>query len=332
MLFVAVLLAALTGSAVAQEACGCSVCTVDSCYDALAGTSAFPIPATINDCRSFLWTSVTVGAVTVTATGVPPTTGAGGPTDIPSPERVVPAYAAACPDPAAYSSACDCIGVTKLGTTYIHLPTATVWEAPAATPDISCGNAGLQVAIYDNPYLTFDAAYGNFVPEHFKTATPYDTKSTSSLGLRAADIAAPHGFTPQTASVYTLNYRGYFYASKTSTYTFTATDADDIAIFWTAGTAVSGWQRSNERGESYWRNPGDTPITGTYSVALTAGQYLPLRLMHANRGGGGKYTFGISDADGNVYVQYGTPSPYLVSSACAVGQAPAYPDPFGAET
>ncbi|KAK6533815.1 hypothetical protein TWF694_002744 [Orbilia ellipsospora] len=308
--------------------CGC-FCRVDSCYTALATTTFWPSQA-ISDCRSFRWESVTVGAETVTLTGSPPA-GNPGLTEPPNPTRTIPAYAGQCANSAAYASACECIGVTATGTTFIHLPTATVWEIPTV-PDTSCGNAGLEVAIYTNPYTTFESGYSNFVPDAFKTKTPDGQSTTSSMGLLEADTATPDGLTPAVVDDYTLNYRGYFYAPATSTYTFSVTDADDIVLFWTGTIAQSGWLRTNENGESTWTGT-TTPITANFQIDLNAGQYLPLRVMYANRGGGGKYTFEVWDnADpSNLYVKYGTASNLLVSHSCD-GTAPAFTEAFGQET
>ncbi|KAF3922620.1 hypothetical protein AA313_de0209592 [Arthrobotrys entomopaga] len=324
------LISSLANHSFAQlTSCGCA-CRVDSCYTALATTTFWPAQA-ISDCRSFRWESITVGAETVTVTGSPPE-GNPGLTEPPNPTRTIPAYAGQCTDSAAYASACECIGVTATGTTFIHLPTATVYEIPTV-PDASCGNAGLEVAIYTNPYTTFEMPnYPNFLPQTFKTMNPDGQGTTASMGLLEADTAAPDGLTPEVADVYVLNYRGYFYAPTTSTYTFRVTNADDIVLFWTGAIAQSGWLRANDNGESYWSNGGN-PITADFQVNLNAGQYLPLRVMYANRGGGGQYTFQVWDNDdpSNLYVKYGTASNLLVSHSCD-STAPAFAEPFGQET
>ncbi|EPS41747.1 hypothetical protein H072_4343 [Dactylellina haptotyla CBS 200.50] len=332
MLFAASLLLILAGAGRIVAQCTCK-CIQDNCVARLAGPSPFPSQATVDDCRSFLWTSITVGADTVTRTGTPPST-APKPTDPPSPGRVVPNYAAACANSASYSSACECIGVTATGTTYIHVPTETVWVEPtiAPTPDISCGNAGLEVAIYNNPYTEFSDGYPSFIPESFKTnPQPYGNSTADSMGLHTgAEVANPHGLTPATADVYTLNYRGYFYAPKTADYTLLVTDADDIALFWAGTTARTGWVRDNSDGITTFSS---SPIPGQKTFSLTAGQYFPIRVMYANRGGPGKYTFQIFDAtDPSLsYVAYGASSPYLISRSCD-DPSTIYSESFGSES
>ncbi|KAK6527390.1 hypothetical protein TWF281_010570 [Arthrobotrys megalospora] len=340
MLFIAGAVALLASRATAQQSCTCR-CTIDDCFRVLAGTSPFPSHATVSDCRSFLWTRSTVAATTITET-ISPTTVAATSTSGTVPAgsvtaTAIPAYAAAaCSNAAAYSSACKCIGITAGGTTYIHLEsTTTTIIIPAATPDTSCGSAGLEVAIYDNPYTTFTPPdYPEFSPEHFKNAAPYGTDKTNALGIHSdTEMNNPHGFTPATAAVYVLNYRGFFYSPNTTTYTFRLSDADDYAGFWTGSKAQTGWARANEDGESTFRAPADPPVVAQIQVALAAGEYTPLRIIYANRGGAGKYTFEVFDSAGFSYVQYGVASPYLVSHSCLdPNEAPPYAGSFGEES
>ncbi|KAK6496099.1 hypothetical protein TWF481_002123 [Arthrobotrys musiformis] len=137
--FVGALIALVAGTAVAQDNCNCE-CKVDSCFQALAGTSPFPAEATVADCRSFMWTVVTVAAETVTTTEI--TTATATSTSIDTKWTTitvttvsanllkrqanggVPDYATdACPQPTDYSSACKCLGVTEGGTSYHHVAT-----------------------------------------------------------------------------------------------------------------------------------------------------------------------------------------------------------------
>ncbi|KAK6513562.1 hypothetical protein TWF506_008001 [Arthrobotrys conoides] len=331
MLFTVAIFALFATRATAQQSCACS-CTIDDCFQVLTGTLPFFPQASVSDCRSFLWTSSTVAATTITetiqATGVVTTAPAPSVTATDIPSHV----AAVCSNAAAYSSACHCLGVTAGGTTFIHLEstTATVVK-PAATPDTSCGSAGLEVAIYDNPYTAFTQGYPEFSPEHFKTVAPYDTDKTNALGIHSATEAEnPHGFTPATTGIYVLNYRGFFYSPNTTTYTFRISEADDYAGFWTGSKAQTGWTRANRDGESTFADP---PVVTQIQVALTAGRYTPLRLIYANRGGPGKYTFEVFDSGGFSYVEYGAPSPYLVSHSCVdPDEAPPYANPFGSES
>ncbi|KAK6499949.1 hypothetical protein TWF481_010305 [Arthrobotrys musiformis] len=335
MLFIAGVVAFLAIRATAQESCETCRCTIDNCLQELVGTLPFIQQTTVSDCRSFLWTSSTVGATTVTVT-IEATAVTATSNTVPAVTATdIPAYAAACSNAAAYSSACECVGVITGGTTFIQVEsTTTTVIKPAATPDTSCGSAGLEVAIFNNPYVSATTGYPEFSPEHFKNVAPYDTDKTDAVGINsAAEMNNPHGFTPATASIYVLNYRGFFYSPNTTTYTFRLSNADDYAGFWTGSKAQTGWTRANEDGESTYRAPANPPIVAQIQLALTAGEYTPLRLIFANRGGTGKYTFEVFDSAGFNYVEYGAASPFLVSYSCLnPSEAPAYADPFGGES
>ncbi|RVD88979.1 uncharacterized protein DFL_000003 [Arthrobotrys flagrans] len=108
-------------------------CNRDNCLRAVIA-SAFPNRNGAADCSSFLLTTVTPAARTVTITKKTTTTvfatnnigyrniKARPVTVIPS---RIPAYAAACSGSARYSSACSCIGV-RPSTTTARTPTKTV--------------------------------------------------------------------------------------------------------------------------------------------------------------------------------------------------------------
>ncbi|KAF3927900.1 hypothetical protein ABW20_dc0106239 [Dactylellina cionopaga] len=199
------------------------------------------------------------------------------------------------------------------------------------TPDTTCNNAGFDVGIYDDPFDNDQSPdYATFVPEYFKTVTPYDRKKTTSLGLSTlGDANAPHGFAIHATGDYVLNYRGYFYAPVSTTYTIRVAEGDNWAGFWTS-TALSGWTRANADASSIW-NPGtSTSTSGQVKVAIAAGTYYPIRFLIGSFAGFVHYKFEILDeASGIFYLQYGAPSPYLVDVACD-GSVGAYPE-FGAE-
>ncbi|KAK6522361.1 hypothetical protein TWF281_002927 [Arthrobotrys megalospora] len=147
-------IALLAGSAVAQE-CNCD-CVIDDCFAVVAGTSPFPAEPTVSDCRSFMWTVITVAASTITTTAVVSATATNTveetkwTTITVTTEQVllqkrqatgvtVPDYAtAACGAPSDFSSACRCLGITAGGTSYHQVPgteTVTVTETASATID-----------------------------------------------------------------------------------------------------------------------------------------------------------------------------------------------------
>jgi hypothetical protein len=134
MKFAAIL--SLVSVALANVAVEKRACAGNNCNRAVTGTRDGLLPASVRsaDCASFLKTTVTPAAVTVTATIDPD--------DAPSSAvvkkdflfgrqatvsaSVLPTYvAAACSGAAAYASACSCFGVTGTVTT-APTPTVTV--------------------------------------------------------------------------------------------------------------------------------------------------------------------------------------------------------------
>ncbi|KAK6498554.1 hypothetical protein TWF481_011142 [Arthrobotrys musiformis] len=205
--------------------------------------------------------------------------------------------------------------------------TTTAIVSPSSAPDTSCDNGGLEVAIYDTVSGETDFTY-------IKTKTPSNSALTDILGI-VTDVngTSPHGFSVQDTgtNLYILNYRGYFYAPKTGKYKFQITQPDDAFAFWIREKAFSGWAKGNADGIAYW-DPSSGPSSATYELYLTAGEYLPLRLLLQNMGGECGYVFEITSSSGDQYfVQAGVPSPYLVQRPCDANAGSPYPD-FGKET
>ncbi|KAF3922898.1 hypothetical protein ABW20_dc0100331 [Dactylellina cionopaga] len=203
-------------------------------------------------------------------------------------------------------------------------------------PDTSCSNAGVQVAIYDDPFIGTDATYSNFNAQYYRSQTPYGIKVLSYIGLLPADRRMPNGFTPNpgpppdNSVQYTLNYRGYFYATRNATYTFDLNTADNIGLLWLNATAKAGWTRANADGEIIFDGPSKTSPSKKITVALTEGTYYPVRLMMGSWSGGASVGLNIYDDTMAYYVRTSGPSPYLVRFACDRTVFP-YPDPYGEE-
>ena len=70
-------------------------------------------------------------------------------------------------------------------------------------------------------------------------------------------------------------YIGYILAGYTGNWTFTLT-SDDGAYLWIGSNAVSGYTTGNASAASTYNT------TGTVTLALTAGQYYPIRLLYGN--------------------------------------------------
>ncbi|RVD87836.1 uncharacterized protein DFL_002043 [Arthrobotrys flagrans] len=241
--------------------------------------------------------------------------------------------------------------ITKPETT---TSTSVVFEftyVPPNAPDTtSCpGNAGLEVAIYDNPFRIaagqpVPTNYNNFIPEYFKTSEPYGRNRTSDVGLDYdrddVSVGGPnfhvYGMTAKVITYddrdpgteFVLNHRGYFYAPETTTYNFRIFGADDGAWLWVGQIAYTNWTRANANAYTIYNG---TP-NNNYEITLTAGSYTPFRIIYGNGLRFGHFSFEIKDTSGNFYAQHGTPSPYLVAFACdKPAEAPPF-NPFGSET
>lgn len=71
---------------------------------------------------------------------------------------------------------------------------------------------------------------------------------------------------------------------------------------------------------SYDNGPGSQTIT----YSLTAGEYLPIRIVFAQAQGAAEFGLSITAPNGS--------SPQFVQCSCDGRTAPAYAEPFGAET
>jgi hypothetical protein len=91
-------------------------------------------------------------------------------------------------------------------------------------------------------------------------------------------------------------FQGYFYAAEAGLYTFEGTPVNDNFLYmWHGDTAYSAWDDSNYDFQQEF--PGDAAI----SLALTAGQVLPVTFLWTNTGGPGRLALEITTPDGTVY-------------------------------
>ncbi|KAK6540921.1 hypothetical protein TWF694_008305 [Orbilia ellipsospora] len=194
--------------------------------------------------------------------------------------------------------------------------TAPIATDPTLKPKNTSNNIGIEVAIFDNPFTNNGTIYNTtYAPEYFGTATPYGTNTTTRLGFYAT--SSPAGFSPRqdtaASPVYALNYRGYFYASKTQSYIFRITSADDIAGMWVGDKAFSRWSQSNA--DALVRHL-DGNQTAVYNITLFEGSYTPFRPVFGNANGAGSYSVDIIGNDGIFYAASGSTSDFLVQKAC----------------
>lgn len=170
------------------------------------------------------------------------------------------------------------------------------------TPTI-CGNAGLEIALFENPFPKTGANagdnYPNFDPARFKSITPISTTVANYIGgfQNSGSLTSPsfYGMTPHNFQFFVLNHRGYVYASVSGTYTFTMGAIDDIAQFWIGPTAYQGYSRSNAVLTGVIHS---TAASLTYSKVLAAGTYYPIRVIWANANGPYSFSFTIKNPSG----------------------------------
>ncbi|KAF3315449.1 hypothetical protein TWF173_003369 [Orbilia oligospora] len=209
----------------------------------------------------------------------------------------------------------------------VFIVTTSDAPRPSSKPDTSCGNAGLEVAIFNNPFLNQqEVANKGFNVNYFTSAVPYDDAAADYIGWNGALSATkyshlytknpPHGFTAKQTHMdgptFALIYRGYFYAPRTQEYTFFTYDVDDKFYYWLGDNAFD-WSEGNHN----YRN-------NRVNVRIEGGTYYPIRILYGNGGGGGEFHLDITGADGVDYVKATRPSDYLISRSCD-GKAKRFP-------
>ena len=112
----------------------------------------------------------------------------------------------------------------------------------------------------------------------FAGKTPVETTVLTAGVIQGVDnFTSPGSLTP-----FSFLYTGFFLAPTTATYTFTIF-ADEKAYIWLGNYATAGYTNANANAYSDYF----TSHVGTFSIALTAGQFYPIRLQWSNLGGPG---------------------------------------------
>jgi hypothetical protein len=125
------------------------------------------------------------------------------------------------------------------------------------------------------------AGYADLDSQWFSDKTPVEKTVLTTGVIQGVDnFTSPGSTTP-----FSFLYTGYFLAPTTATYTFTIF-ADEKAYIWLGNYATAGYTNVNANAYSDYF----TSHTGTFSVALTAGQFYPIRLQWSNLGGPGDLT------------------------------------------
>ncbi|ETS86342.1 hypothetical protein PFICI_00170 [Pestalotiopsis fici W106-1] len=214
--------------------------------------------------------------------------------------------------------------VTTTPTTTIAV-TSTSTEIVCPTPT-SCDNQGLLWAEYHSDAgENRDPTFSSFIPEIYKSRTPGVWGITSTIG----GISVPGGTELSVygssrtfySDFFALNHKGYLFAVLSGIYTFNASRVDDIFFLWLGPKAYSGWTRANADLVVPIYNPG----SGSTSIDLVEGQYLPLRIMFGQGAYPAEFQISVTAPDGTVFLTSDTEnSPYIVQYSCDGVTAPPF--------
>ncbi|QKD57945.2 GLEYA domain-containing protein [Fusarium oxysporum Fo47] len=227
---------------------------------------------------------------------------------------------------------------TSTGTPASAGQTATVVVvAPAVgtkVADQTCNNAGLEYAIYTNPYTNGDPPkYSALDVSHFATTAPTYNGVTRSIGITEpggvkagnsgpAQVIYP-GSPSQTWQYKAVNHRAFLYAPINGTYSVVVPYSDEVTLVWFGNKALSTWTRANaDLQQNYSSGPSSSM---TFKIQLTAGTYTPFRVFWANAQGDYSMIITVTAPDGTVIVDgSGSSSQYFVRFACD-SSTPSYP-------
>jgi hypothetical protein len=152
---------------------------------------------------------------------------------------------------------------------------------------VSAIMAGYGAAIASPSYVAglFKGIYGGY----FNDYLPYfDESSPYATSVETTEI-----FHSDDNDYYSVQWLGYFKPTTTQTYTFFL-NSDDASYMWIGPTAVTGFTTDNALINNGGLH-GAEEVSG--SIALTAGQYYPVRIM-----------FGENEGDALLAFSYQTPT------------------------
>ena len=156
-----------------------------------------------------------------------------------------------------------------VGNTLVNNPGALLPGHPwKATPNIL---AGLWRSVY--------TGYWSGAPEWFDLVTPVDEQQVNNFNL------APYGGTGTS-----YQWLGYFRAPHTANYIFYIY-SDDESMIWIGNKAITAYNSDNT--DLYTSAPSGE--LSTMPISLTAGDYVPIRVMYGNNLGEGYFNFSWSD-------------------------------------
>ena len=136
-------------------------------------------------------------------------------------------------------------------------------------------------------YKTTYAGYFADDPAFFATATPGTFGANPATSVQTTVIEEP---ATADGEVFIVDLLCYFKPTTTELHTFFL-NSDDASYMWIGATAVSGFTTGNAL-----INNGGThaPTEASGSIALTAGQYYPVRIQYGELGGGDLLEFNYS--------------------------------------
>lgn len=230
------------------------------------------------------------------------------------------AHAIGCAGACKAKSCCGCSGDDGLASgDFMGLPEtgpATAATPKALSPPPLCNNQGLQWAEYpNNQGATAGGKYESFNPAVYKSQTPNADGITATVGginSQGGQLTSVYGSSVQfPGDFFALDHKGYIFAPTTGTYKITISEVDDVVFLWTGPNALSGWDRANA---DLIVGLGETQ---TKTVDVTAGRYLPIRIMFAQGQGLAKFRLSIAAPDGSALVDSDTQqSPYVLQFSC----------------
>jgi hypothetical protein len=139
---------------------------------------------------------------------------------------------------------------------------------------------GDAAGLFKTTYAGYFAEDVNF----FATATPTTFGANPATSVQTTVIEEPNS---EDGELFSVQWLGYFKPTTTETHTFFL-NSDDASYMWIGATAVTGFTTGN----ALINNGGaHAPVEVSGSIALTAGQYYPVRIQFGEAGGGDELQF-----------------------------------------
>ena len=174
--------------------------------------------------------------------------------------------------------------------------TLTIDNLPTKyTGNAVTNNANADGLVAGRPWTTasgdaaglFKTTYTGYFEDNvdfFATATPATSGANPATSVQTTEIFEPNS---EDGELFSVQWLGYFKPTTTETHTFFL-NSDDGSYMWIGATAVTGFTIGN----ALINNGGaHAPVEVSGSIALTAGQYYPVRIQYGEGGGGDELQF-----------------------------------------